>query len=90
MTMNLNSAGTERQGVNNREISPRIENEVNGRLLDLERQVARLSAQLAALDSENQMNRARVMQVRTSLSWRITRPLRRARRLIMRRSGGNL
>lgn len=66
----------------------RLMNETRARVLELERQVTRLNAQIAAVTAENEMNRARVVQVRTSLSWRITRPLRRARRLFARRIGG--
>lgn len=69
--------------------SIRLDNEIRGRILELERQVTRLNAQLSAVNAENEMNRDRIKQVRSSLSWRITRPLRRARRLLGRRPGGN-
>lgn len=60
----------------------RFYTELRSRALDLERRNAQLGATLNALQIENDSNRARLVQVRNSLSWRITRPLRRARRFV--------
>lgn len=86
--MNQTSTGTSTPDESRRVTSIRLDNEIRGRILELERRVTRLNAQLAAVNAENEMNRDRIKQVRSSLSWRLTRPLRRARRLLGRRSGG--
>lgn len=64
----------------------RFENEARGRILELQRQVAHLKGALAAVDRENEFNRARLVEIRNSLSWRITRPLRRVRRKVAARA----
>ena len=66
--------------------SARFDNENRARLVELERKVRYLTATLAALDQENELNRGRLVLMRESLSWRITSPLRRVRRLISRRA----
>lgn len=58
--------------------------ELRGRIAELERRVAHLTAALAAADRENEVNRARIVQLRESVSWRLTRPLRRLRRIASR------
>lgn len=62
----------------------RLVNESRARVIDLQRQVTTLAGTLASLDRENDFNRARVIHVRKSISWRVTRPIRRARRLVKR------
>lgn len=62
----------------------RIRNEQNARIAELERQVTHLTGALAAADRENQLNRARLVQLRESMSWKVTSPIRRLRRAASR------
>lgn len=61
----------------------RLDNEASRRILELERRVADLTGALAAVDRENLHNRDRLMELRSSFSWRITRPLRLLRRAVL-------
>lgn len=68
----------------------RIYAENNGRIVELERQVAHLEGVLAAVDRENELNRERLKEMRNSLSWRLTGGLRRARRFASRAARAEL
>ncbi len=80
----MNDQTPELEPTDTGDLSRRAFTELRSRLLEVERRNTHLGATLEALQLENEGNRARLIEMRTSLSWRVTRPLRRIRRLLSR------